>query len=267
MSLTLAALFGLLEGLTEFLPVSSTGHLIALGEILGLEEPSLKSFHIVIQLGPIVAVLIYFRAFLRQQLVDFQNSSKPFSFLMSLLIAFFPAALLGLVLRKTILASLFSVFPVALAFIAGGLAILILDRGAKVDNQTHSLLAINKRQSGQIGLAQCLALWPGVSRSLATILGGLQVGLSRKVAAEFSFLLAIPTLGAATLFEAVKARHTLFAPGVGAALAVGFLVSFLAAMAVLSLFMRYIRTHTFRIFGIYRIVLGSFLLLWVWQRQ
>lgn len=253
-----AAILGLVEGLTEYLPVSSTGHLILAGKLLGVEGESAKSFEIVIQLGAILAVLVHYRRLLAERLVGLtQRRPEAIQLFSSLLIAFLPAAIVGLALRKTIKAHLFTAPAVAGALIVGGVVMIAVEawrRKRKVEG-LDGLEHVTPMRALLIGLGQCISLWPGSSRSMTTIVAGQLSGLSTATAAEFSFLLALPTLGAATLYEAYKGRHELLAGGIGN-LAIGMVVSFLVAWAVIAVFLRYLKTRGLAPFGVYRILAG-----------
>ncbi len=264
MTLVDAVLLGVVEGLTEFLPVSSTGHLILLGERLGHHDEASKTMDIVIQLGAVLAVVVYFRARLGQ-LIRGTLRRDPASLRMTgtLLLAFLPAAVTGLLLHKIIKARLFGSGPVAVALIVGGVAMIAIEavRRRNAAPGDDALEDVSPRRGLVVGLCQCLALWPGASRSMTSIVGGQLSGLSTRAAAEFSFLLAIPTLGAATVFDLLKnGRQLLEAPGGAAALATGLVVAFVVALAVIASFLRYLRRFGLAPFGVYRIVLGAVVL-------
>jgi undecaprenyl-diphosphatase len=255
----IAALLGVVEGVTEYLPVSSTGHLVLVGKLLGAEDPGTAAFDIVIQLGAILAVVVEYRALLGQRVAGLlRGRPEAKSLALALLIAFLPAAIAGVLLRKTIKHYLFGPLPVAFALVAGGILMIVVERlrarrGATgLDGLEH----VTPKRALLIGLGQCFAMWPGTSRSMSTIVAAQLTGLSTATAAEFSFLLALPTLGAATVYEAIKSRAELSA-GVGdASLAIGLVVSFLVAWAVIALFIRYLKRHGLEPFGYYRIALG-----------
>lgn len=260
-----AALLGILEGLTEFLPVSSTGHLVLLDSVLGHEGEAAKTLDIVIQLGAVLAVVVYFRERLARLVVGVvRRREEDLRLLTGLCVAFVPAAIVGLLLHKKIKAFLFGPVPVAAALIVGGVAMLGIDvwLRKRPRPQHEGLPHVTTKRAVAVGLFQCLSLWPGASRSMTTIVGGQLSGLSTATAAEFSFLLAIPTLGAATLFDLAKGwRLLLDAPGGGVSLAVGLVVSFVVALAVVAGFLRYLRRYGLAPFGVYRIVLGAVVLL------
>jgi undecaprenyl-diphosphatase len=270
MPLLFAVVLGIVEGLTEYLPVSSTGHLVLVGHLLGLadDDPATSSFEIVIQFGAILAVVAHYRVLLVERGRGvLARDPVSLRLLAALAIAFAPAAVVGLLLRKAIKAHLFGPVPVASALIVGGIAMIVVERlrarsGARGED---GLDRVTPARALAIGMGQCLSLWPGASRSMCTIVAGQLGGLSTGTAAEFSFLLALPTLGAATIFEAYKARHALMAHGGAAPLAVGLLVSFFVAWAVIASFLRYLRSRGLEPFGWYRIVAGA-LTLWILAR-
>lgn len=266
MSLLVAALLGLVEGLTEFLPVSSTGHLILVSHWLGATGEGAKSFDIVIQLGAILAVVVHYRALLAERLRGLVARDRAsWRLFGALSVAFVPAALVGLVLGPTIKRLLFGPLPVATALVLGGVLMIGVERlrrARKVEGSVGTE-QVSLRRALWIGLGQCFALWPGMSRSMSTIVAGQLAGLSTGTAAEFSFLLSIPTLGAATLYEVYKARHGFgdASSGVGVPqLLVGLVVSFLVAWLVIAAFLRYLGRHGLEPFGYYRIVLGAVVL-------
>lgn len=250
-----AAILGIVEGLTEFLPISSTGHLILAGDLLNFNDEKGKVFEIVIQFGAILAVCWEYRAKIISVvdgLLQRQPGAKRFAF--NLVIAFIPAAMLGLLFAKSIKAHLFAPVPVALAFIAGGLVILWAER-REHRVTVESVDDMSWKDALKVGCAQAFALIPGTSRSGATIIGGLLFGLSRKAATEFSFFLAIPTLSAATVYEVVKHRELFHAEDVGL-FAVGGIFSFISAFLCVRWLLRYISHHDFTAFAWYRIVFG-----------
>jgi undecaprenyl-diphosphatase len=270
MPLLTAVLLGILEGLTEFLPVSSTGHLVLAGRWLGLSDsdPATASFEIVVQLGAILAVLAHYRALLAERVRGlFQGERAARDLLVALLLAFAPAAATGYLLHKTIKAHLFGALPVAAALVVGGVVMIVVERVRRhrAVSGLEGLEHVTPRRALTIGLAQCLAMWPGTSRSMCTIVAGQLTGLSTETAAEFSFLLALPTLGAATVFEGLKARHELLANVGWTSLIVGLVVSFVVAWAVIASFLRYLKARGLEPFGWYRVVLGL-VVLWVLAR-
>jgi undecaprenyl-diphosphatase len=252
-----AALLGLVEGLTEFLPVSSTGHLILLGHLLGLEGDGAHSFEIVIQLGALLAVVAHYRGLLGARLVGLLRGEKSAQNLaLSLAIAFLPVAVIGLLLRKAIKQVLFGPMPVAVALMIGGVVMILSSLARRKDSGLTGLDQVTPSRALMIGVGQCLSLWPGMSRSTSTILAGQFAGLSTETAAEFSFLLALPTLGAATLYELLKSRHELAASASVGSIVVGLGVSFLVAWAVIAAFLRYLGRTGLGPFGVYRIALS-----------
>jgi undecaprenyl-diphosphatase len=250
-----ALILGIVEGLTEFLPISSTGHLILVGDLLNFNDERGKVFEIVIQFAAILAVCWEYRAKLGSVvsgLAKGQEAAQRFT--ANLIIAFIPAAILGLLFASKIKAHLFAPVPVALAFIVGGLVILWAERrDHKVSIETVD--DMRWKDALKVGCAQTLALIPGTSRSGATIIGGLLFGLSRKAATEFSFFLAIPTLTAATLYEVVKYR-SLFHAHDWWLFAVGAASSFVSAFLCVRWLLRFISRHDFTAFAWYRIVFG-----------
>jgi len=245
-----ALILGVVEGLTEFLPISSTGHLILASDLLGANDERGKVFDIAIQTGAILAVVWEYRArFFR---VD------PRLWL-NLIVAFIPAAVLGLAFGAYIKAHLFSAVPVATAFIVGGLIILFVER-KKLPSRVDSTEAMMWLDALKVGIAQCFALIPGTSRSGATIIGGMLFGLSRRAATEFSFFLAVPTLLAAGAYDLWKNR-ALFAARDLPMFAVGLVAAFFCAFIVIRWLIRYVATHDFRPFAWYRIVFGAVVLL------
>ncbi|MBK9595736.1 MAG: undecaprenyl-diphosphate phosphatase [Rhodocyclales bacterium] len=249
-----ALVLGIVEGLTEFLPVSSTGHLILAGDLLGFNDERGKLFHIVVQTGAILAVCWEYRARLGAVAAGLGRDPAANRFVANLAIAFLPLAILGLAFGKAIKAHLFQPVPVALAFILGGVFILWAERRRHVV-RFASVDELRWQDALKLGLAQACALIPGTSRSGATIIGGLFFGLSRKAAAEFSFFLAIPTLIAATAYQLWKERHLLDADDLGM-WAVGFVSAFVSAFLCVRWLLRYISTHDFTAFAWYRIAFG-----------
>jgi undecaprenyl-diphosphatase len=240
-----ALILGLVEGLTEFLPISSTGHLILAGDLLGFNDERAKVFDVAIQTGAMLAVVWEYRR--RFFSVDRQLYRN-------LIVAFVPAAVLGLLFGGLIKKFLFSPVPVALAFIIGGVIILLVDRGTRAA-RVESTRAMTWRDALKVGLAQCFALIPGTSRSGATIIGGMLFGLSRPAATEFSFFLAVPTLLAAGGYDLWQHRRLFSADDLGM-FAVGMAMSFVSAFAVIRWLVRYVATHDFRPFAWYRIAFG-----------
>ena len=254
-----AAILGVVEGLTEFLPVSSTGHLILVGSLLHFNDEKGKVFEIVIQFAAILAICWEYRARIRRVVAGLPGDPAARRFTLNLLLAFLPAAVLGLLFAKSIKAHLFAPLPVALAFILGAFVIFWVERRHRPIRIT-TVDDMDWRIALKIGLCQSFALIPGTSRSGATIMGGLFFGLSRTAATEFSFFLAIPTLSAATVYELVKYRHLFHASDLGIFL-VGSLFSFLFAFMTVRALLRFVSQHDFTGFAYYRILFGLLILL------
>ncbi len=255
-----AFILGVVEGATEFLPISSTGHLIIVGDYLQFNDDKGKVFEIVIQLAAILAVCWEYRSKLIDTALHLTSETQAQQFVVNLLLAFLPAALLGLALHSTIKQYLFSPITVAIALIVGGFAILWIERLALTATTVH-LDKISPSQAVQIGLAQSLALFPGVSRAGATILGGMLFGLDRKTATEFSFFLAIPIMFAASVLDVYKSRNILSINDAGL-FAVGFITAFLAALIAIRFLLRFVASHDFKVFAWYRIAFGVLVLLY-----
>jgi undecaprenyl-diphosphatase len=254
-----AAVLGLVEGATEFIPVSSTGHLIVVSEWLGLVDERAKTFDIFIQLGAILAIVWLYRARLTRVVVAARRDDASRRFLGNLLIAFLPAAIVGFLTHNWIKDRLFNTAVVAVALVAGGLIILLIERWAPRPG-VHDVSELPARTALGIGLAQVLSLIPGTSRSGATIMGGYALGLSRTAATEFSFFLAIPVMLAATMYDLLKSWSVLTPTDIPM-FAVGFIVSFVSAIVVVRAFLSYVARHSFRVFAWYRIAFGAALLL------
>ena len=254
-----ALILGIVEGLTEFLPVSSTGHLILAGDLLDFNDDRGKLFEIVIQSGAILAVVWEYRARIAGVVRGLGRERLANRFVLNLFIAFLPLAILGLLFKKTIEAHLFQPLPVAMAFIIGALLILWAERRDHVI-RVPSVDDMSPLDALKLGLAQALALIPGTSRSGATIIGGLLFGLSRRAATEFSFFLAIPTLIVATVYKLYKDRALLSADDVGM-WAVGFVAAFVSAFLCVRWLLRFISSHDFTPFACYRIAFGIVVLV------
>ena len=265
-----ALIMGVVEGLTEFLPISSTGHLILAGSLLNFTGEKVKVFEIVIQAGAIFAVCWEYRARIASVVSGLASERRSQKFMLNLMIAFLPAALLGLLFASRIKEKLFSAVPVALAFIIGGLIILWVERRHRqiggADNAAADRLAriqsvddMSALDALKIGCAQAFALIPGTSRSGATIIGGMLFGLSRKAATEFSFFLAIPTLLAATVYSLYKARSLLSVADLPL-FGVGTFAAFVSAFLCVRWLLRYISSHDFTAFAWYRIAFGLVIL-------
>ena len=258
-----AAILGVVEGLTEFLPVSSTGHLILAGQLLNFTGEKAKLFEIVIQSGAIAAVVVEYRARFFGALKGITHDAVAQRFWINLAIAFMPLAVLGLLFNKMIKGVLFHAVPVALAFIVGGLIILWVERPSAQAARTPRVLEVDDmtwRDALKLGCAQAFGLIPGTSRSGATIIGGMLFGLSRKAATEFSFFLGVPTLLAATVYSLYKERHLLDLSDAGMWL-VGMSSAFASAFVCVRWLIRYVATHTLVPFAWYRIGFGALVLL------
>jgi undecaprenyl-diphosphatase len=254
-----ALILGVVEGLTEFLPVSSTGHLIVVGSLLDWNDEKGKLFEIVIQLAAILAVCFEYRMRLWRVLSTLPTERKSQIFARNIVLAFLPAALIGVVLSGVIKRYLFNAVPVATAFIVGGILILWIESRRRRE-RVATVDEIAASDAVWVGFAQALALIPGTSRSGATIMGGLLRGLSRKAATEFSFFLAIPTMFAATAFELFKARHSLKLDDL-AVIGVGSIASFVSAAFAVRALIRYVSGHDFKVFAWYRIAFGILILV------
>ena len=249
-----AAMLGVVEGLTEFLPISSTGHLIWASALLSTDPVKSPVFDIAIQTGAVLAILWNYRRRCCEVLVGFASSRRHRMFVATVVLAFLPAAVVGAVAGAFIKAALFKPVPVALALIAGGVAIVWVERRPR-RMTVPTADALSPRDALTVGCVQCLALIPGTSRSAATILGGLLLGLSRPAATEFSFFLAVPTLIAAGAYDSWKNRG-LFSAGDLGMWAVGLAASFVSAFVVIRGLIRYVASHDFRWFAWYRVAFG-----------
>jgi undecaprenyl-diphosphatase len=261
-----AVIMGVVEGLTEFLPISSTGHLILAGALLGFDDDKAKVFDIAIQTGAIFAVILVYWQKIRTTLVDLPTQKQAQQLALNVLIAFLPAVVLGLLFGKTIKAHLFTPVVVATTFIVGGFIILWAEkRQAAGGNAVRVTDAddMTWKDALKVGLVQCLAMVPGTSRSGATIIGGMLLGLSRKAATDFSFYLAIPTLIGAGVYSLYKERALLSMADVPL-FSVGLVVSFLSAWVCVRWLLRFIASHSFTGFAYYRIAFGIVVLLTAW---
>ncbi len=258
-----AAIMGVVEGLTEFLPISSTGHLILAGALLGFDDAKAKVFDIAIQTGAIFAVILVYWQRIRDTVVALPTSAQARRFALNVLIGFFPAVLLGLLLGKAIKAHLFTPTIVASTFIIGGFVILWAERRQQQAVRIQSVDDMGPWDALKVGLVQCLAMVPGTSRSGATIIGGMLLGLSRKAATDFSFFLAIPTLIGAGAYSLYKER-ALLSMADAPMFAVGLVFSFISAWLCVRWLLRYISSHSFVPFAYYRIVFGVGVLLTAW---
>ena len=261
----IAVLLGIIEGLTEFLPVSSTGHLILAGELVGFTDNSSIAFKIAIQLGAILAVLlVYWQRFWAVGMGLLKLQPGAIAFTRNILLGFVPALLIGVVAYDAIRAAMQTPEIVAIALIVGGIIILLLERIVK-NVRFHSVEDIPFGTALSIGLIQCTAMLPGVSRSGATIMGGLMMGVERKTAAEFSFFLAVPTMMAATVYALWKDRALLSADDLDM-IAIGFTAAFVVAVIVVKAFVALVGRYGFAPFAYYRIIVGSAALLWLAMR-
>jgi undecaprenyl-diphosphatase len=267
--LLIALILGIVEGVTEFLPVSSTGHLILATELLGFDAEKWAAFNVIIQLGAILAIVVlYWRTFWAVIEGLIRKNATSWRFVRNILIAFLPSAVLGFILIKHIEALLGDPKVVAVAFILGGIAIIAIERLVK-NTPVIGVAEMPVKTAVGVGIVQCLAMIPGVSRSGATIMGALSLGVERRTAAEFSFFLAIPTMVGATTLEFAKHHDEIMAGahGVGfGTVAVGFVVSFIVALVVVRAFVHYISRHGFAPFAWYRIVVGAVALAWLFAR-
>jgi undecaprenyl-diphosphatase len=254
-----ALVLGVVEGLTEFLPISSTGHLILVGDLLEFNDAKGKIFEIAIQTGAMLSVVWEYRAKFIGVLAGLTSNAASQRFVLNLIVAFVPAAVLGLLLGSAIKAKLFHAVPVAVAFIVGALVILWAER-RRHTVRVESVDDMTWIDALKVGIAQCFALIPGTSRSGATIIGGLLFGLSRRAATEFSFFLAVPTLIAAGAYDLYKNRAILDAQDAGM-FAVGLAAAFVSAFLCIRWLLRYIQRHDFTIFAWYRIVFGALVLV------
>lgn len=260
-----AIILGIVEGVTEFLPVSSTGHLILATELLGYDAARWAIFNIAIQPGAIMAIVVlYWRTFLAVAKGLMVWEPKSVAFVRNLLLAFIPAVVLGLAFGDQIDALLSNAVLVAWALIIGGVAILVVERLAKTDN-VFGIAGVSFSQSVNIGLVQCLAMIPGVSRSGATIMGAMALGIDRRTAADFSFFLALPTLTGATVLQLYKHRDAITGDAVQL-IAIGAFVSFVVALAVVKAFIAVVTKHGFAPFAWYRIIAGGAALVWLQTR-
>jgi undecaprenyl-diphosphatase len=268
MSISIVAIIlGIVEGLSEFLPISSTGHLIVFDRILNFQSmlanpDKAQLFEVVIQLGAILAIGVIYRKKLISSIFAPSMETQQGRLRTNLLLAFLPAAIFGFLFHHIITQYLFSPLTVAITLIVGGIAIIAIEKKTREEERTISLDTMTPMDALIVGLAQVLSLIPGTSRSAATIMGGMLRGIKRASATEFSFLLAFPVMIAASVFEMFKFRHLLTHDILGL-IAIGFITSFVVALAVVAWFIRYVQRHEFTGFGIYRIVFGTIVLaLW-----
>lgn len=259
-----AAIMGVVEGLTEFLPVSSTGHLILAGALLGFDDEKAKVFDIAIQTGAIFAVIMVYWQKIRETLVALPTQRNAQRFALNVFVGFLPAVVLALLFGKAIKAHLFTPTVVASTFIIGGFIILWAEKRTATAVRVESVDDMTVMDALKVGLVQCLAMVPGTSRSGATIIGGMLLGLSRKAATDFSFFLAIPTLIGAGVYSLIKERHLLAWADLPL-FATGLVFSFVSALICVRWLLRYISTHSFVPFAYYRIVFGVIVLVTAWS--
>jgi undecaprenyl-diphosphatase len=263
-----AILLGIVEGLTEFLPVSSTGHLILAAELLGYRAETWATFNVIIQLGAILAVIVlYWRTFWAVAVGLFGREPTSWRFAVNLLLAFLPSAVLGLILIDRIEELLENAEVVAVALILGGIGILVIEALVKTPTVEPGVASVPWKKALGVGLIQCLSMVPGVSRSGATIMGALSLGIERRTAAEFSFFLAVPTMIGATTLSIFKHSEELTSGKVyWGLIGVGFVVSFIVALIVIRWFVGIVSRHGFAPFAWYRIVAGAMALTWLLSR-
>ena len=259
-----AAIMGVVEGLTEFLPVSSTGHLILTGALLGFDDDKSKVFDIAIQSGAIFAVILVYWQKISATVLALPTQPQARRFALNVFIGFLPAAVVGLLIYKTIKTHLFNAPVVAGAFIIGAFIILWVEKKAKLTPRIQSIDDMSAMDAFKVGLVQCLGMIPGTSRSGATIIGGMLLGLSRQVATEFSFFLAIPTLIGAGVYSLYKERALLSMADLPL-FGVGLVVSFISAWLCIRWLLRYVATHSFVPFAYYRIAFGLVVLATAWS--
>ncbi len=258
-----AAIMGVVEGLTEFLPISSTGHLILAGSLLGFHDEKAKVFDIAIQTGAIFAVILVYWERIRSTIVELPTQRRAQKFALNVLVGFLPAVVLALIFGKFIKAHLFTPVVVATTFILGGFVILWAEKRTAVATRVNTVDEMTVMDALKVGLVQCLAMIPGTSRSGSTIIGGMLLGLSRKAATDFSFFLAIPTLIGAGVYSLYKERALLSAADIPL-FAVGLIFSFFSAWLCVRWLLRYISSNSFVPFAYYRIVFGVIVLITAW---
>ena len=256
-----AIIIAIVEGITEFIPISSTGHMIIVGNIINFKGAFANSFEVVIQLGAILAIIVLYWDKIWSSVVEFfKGKPSGIKFWTNIIVAFIPAAFFGFMLNDKIDQYLFNPATVALALVVGGILMIIIEKNFRPLDKTKSVEQITIKQSIKIGLFQCFALWPGMSRSASTIMGGWVSGVSTVAATEFSFFLAIPTMMGATALTLFKSGMN-FSGGEIITLVIGFITAFLVALIVVEKFVNYLKTKPMRIFAIYRIVIGIALLV------
>ncbi|MHC1719466.1 MAG: undecaprenyl-diphosphate phosphatase [Clostridiaceae bacterium] len=265
-----AIAIGVVEGITEFLPISSTGHMIIVGNLISFNAPTypkayIDMFEVVIQLGAILAIVVLYWDRIYNSLKNLAPGKWGFKLWLNILVAFLPSAVLGLLLHSVIEEKLFNPFTVALALVVGGFLMIFFENKYRKGNKIRSVDDMSLQQAFKIGCFQCLALWPGMSRSASTIMGGWISGLNNVAAAEFSFFLAIPTMVAASGFSLIKTSVAMDMMQI-IALAVGFVVSFIVALLVVDGFIHFLQRKPMRIFAIYRILVGAIILVLVFAK-
>lgn len=260
-----AAIIGVVEGITEFLPISSTGHMIIAGNLINFQAPTypkayVDMFEVVIQLGAILAIVVLYWDKIKDSLINIMPGQRGFKLWFNIFVAFLPSAVIGLLLHKAIEAKLFNAVTVSLALILGGFLMIFMENKYRRGNPTKRIEDVNVVQAFKIGCFQCLALWPGMSRSASTIMGAWVSGLNTVAAAEFSFFLAIPTMIAASGLSLIKERATMDGQQI-IALVIGFVVSFIVALVVVEKFIKFLQRKPMRVFAIYRIFIGIVILV------
>jgi len=259
-----AIVLGIVEGVTEFLPISSTGHLILVNQFVSFDKNFTVLFDIVIQLGAILAVVVYFIKKLWPFTADPVKNKDTWNIWYKTIIAVIPALCLGALFADFIKETLFNPWVVAVSLLVGGIIIIFIENKTPA-NKILSIRDMSFKTAFSIGLIQCLSMIPGFSRSASTIIGGMILGASRTVATEFSFFLAIPTMFAATSYSLLKYKGVLDSQDMSI-LATGFITSFIVALAVIKLLIAFVQKHNFKVFGYYRIVLGVVIMLYFWMR-
>lgn len=260
-----AVAIGIVEGVTEFLPISSTGHMIIVGNLINFQSPAYRkafvdTFEIVIQLGAILAILVLYWNKISGSLKNLAPGKWGFKLWCNMLIAFIPAAAIGFLFKDKIEAKLFNPVTVACALIFGGFLMIYMENKYRRGNSTNKIENVTPIQAFKIGCFQCLSLWPGMSRSASTIMGAWVSGLTNVAAAEFSFILAIPTMIAATGYSLLKVKIKMTSPEI-IAIVIGFVVSFIVALVVVDKFIAFLKRKPMRVFAIYRIVIGIVVLI------
>ncbi|MBC2580229.1 undecaprenyl-diphosphate phosphatase [Clostridium sp. DJ247] len=260
-----AAIIGIVEGITEFLPISSTGHMIIVGNLINFQAPAYSKqyvdmFEVVIQLGAILAIVVLYWQKIKDSLMNLSPEKWGFKLWLNILVAFIPSAVIGLLLHKTIEEKLFNTVTVSIALIFGGILMIFMEKKYRKGNATKRIEDVNMVQAFKIGCFQCLALWPGMSRSASTIMGAWVSGLNNFAAAEFSFFLALPTMVAASGLSLIKTKISMNSSEI-IALVVGFVVSFIVALVVVEKFISFLKKKPMKVFAIYRIFVGIIILV------